>query len=107
MPLLERLIIFFLRDSKTMNNNPAFKASSYNPNVDFVIIEKDQLGWKLDAHGKYGRSIPDGDTYQDNLDQLMPFLKTFVDNTSVWKNYDTGEVVTFWDVLSTYFDGLD
>lgn len=90
-----------------MNNNAAFKVSSFNPDVDFVILEKDPLGWKLDAHSKDGRSIPDGDTYQDTLDQLMPFLKTFVDNKSVWKSYETGEIVTFWEVLSTYFDKLD
>ncbi len=89
-----------------MNNDTAFKVSSYNPNVDFVILEKDPLGWKLDVHSKDEQSIPDGDTYQDTLDQLMPFLKTFVDNNSVWRKYDTGEIVTFWDVLATYFDRL-
>ena len=90
-----------------MDYSIAYKASSFRDDVRFVVLQRDTLGWKLDAYGKTSEPIRDGDTYQDNLDQLMPFLKLFVNSSTQWQEYDSNLPVSFWDVVSQLTDELE
>ena len=76
-----------------------FKVSSPNPNVDYVLVERDDIGWKMDVIGQEHNEWPDGDTYQDTLDELMPFLGAYADQNSTWEDYATGEKVSFWEAI--------
>jgi hypothetical protein len=78
----------------------SFKANSFRSDVSYVLIGKDSLGWKLDAFGYATNEIPHGDTCQDTLDEFMPFLKLFVDESSVWSEWDSEVRLSFWEVIS-------
>ena len=80
-------------------NPRCFKVSSPNAEVDYVIVERDGIGWKMDVIGHEHNEWPNGDTYQDTLDELMPFLATYIDQDSVWADYETGERTTFWQAI--------
>lgn len=80
-------------------NERWFKVTSPNPAVTFVVVGRDQLGWKMDVHGSSDRTWPDGDTYQDTFDELAPFLAGYIDSSSVWSDFDTGETLPLWDAL--------
>ena len=83
----------------TQFNRHCFKISSPNPEVDYVVVERDGIGWKMDVIGHEHSEWPDGDTYQDTLDELMPFLSAYADQDSEWADYETGERTTFWQAL--------
>ena len=76
-----------------------FKISSPIPGVKFVVLGRDALGWKLDVYGHDSNDWPDGDTYQDSLEELLPFLGRYVDATSIWADYNTGEQLSMLDAL--------
>lgn len=84
-----------------------FKVTSPNPAIHFVVVGRDQLGWKMDVHGSRDEAWPDGDTYQDTFDELVPFLAKYVDASSVWSDFDTGEVLPVWDALVRVNGQLD
>lgn len=84
-----------------------FKVSSPNPEVDYVIIERDRIGWKMDVIGHEHNEWPHGDTYQDTLDELLPFLAIYADQDSVWADYETGERTTIWQALVSVTGTLD
>jgi hypothetical protein len=90
-----------------MNYNIAYKARSFREDVGFVVLQRDTLGWKLDAYGTTNDSVRDGDTYQDSLDELMPFLKLFVNSSTQWQEYDSGRPVSFWDIVCQLTDTLE
>lgn len=90
-----------------MSGAGAWRISSFVDNVSLVVLEKDELGWKLDVHAYDGTYPRDGDTFQDTIDGIMPFLKKFVDETAVWTDFDSGMMVTPWQALSSVFDPLD
>src|SRR5678815_3354615 len=64
-------------------NPRCFKVTSLNPEVDYVIVERDDIGWKMDVIGHQQNEWPDGDTYQNTFDELMPFLAKYTDQDSV------------------------
>lgn len=82
-------------------NARCYKLSSTNPDVNYIIIERDKLGWKMDVIGYSHNEWPKGDTYQDTLDELMPFLAKYADENSVWTDFVTGETITFWQAIAT------
>ncbi len=84
-----------------------FKVSSPHGGVDFVIIGRDALGWKMDVHGYEHNEWPDGDTYQDTLDEFLPFVTKYIDNASTWTVHDTGEELTMLDALMSVIGSLD
>jgi hypothetical protein len=88
-------------------NARCFKVTSPNPEVKYVIIERDDMGWKMDVVGKEHNEWPDGDTYQDSVDELMPFLAKYADQNSFWSDYETGERTTFWEALLSVTGTLD
>ena len=88
-------------------NPRRFKVSSTNPEVEHIIVERDAIGWKMDVIGHEHIEWPDGDTYQDTLDELMPFLAAYADENSAWTDYDTGEKMTFWEAITSVTGSLD
>ena len=88
-------------------NERWFKVTSPNPNVTFVVVGRDKLGWKMDVHGLDDQGWPDGDTYQDTFDELVPFLGKYVDATSAWSDFDTGKTLLVWDALVSVTGKLD
>ena len=88
-------------------NPRCFKVTSLNPEVDYVIVERDDIGWKMDVIGHQHNEWPDGDTYQNTFDELMPFLAKYTDQDSVWDDYETGERTTFWQAIASVTATLD
>ena len=88
-------------------NPRCFKISSPNPEVAYIIVERDGIGWKMDVIGHEHNEWPHGDTYQDTLDELMPFLAAYADESSVWSDYETGEQITFWEAIVSVTGKLD
>ena len=84
-----------------------FKVTSPNPAVNYVLFERDNIGWKMDVIGHQHNEWPNGDTYQDTLDELMPFLAAYTDQDSVWSDYETGEPTTFWRAILSVTGTLD
>ena len=80
-------------------NPRCFKVSSPHPEVDYVLVERENTGWKMDVIGHEHNEWPDGDTFQDTLDELMPFLATYTDQDSVWTDRETGGKRTFWQAF--------
>jgi hypothetical protein len=91
----------------TTFNPRCFKVTSPKPEVDHIIIERDAIGWKMDVVGHEHNEWPDGDTYQDTIDELMPFLATYADEASVWSDYETGQQMTFWQAVLSVTGSLD
>jgi hypothetical protein len=88
-------------------NPRCFKVSSTNPEVDYIIVERDGIGWKMDVIGHKHNEWPHGDTYQDTIDELMPFLAIYADQNSAWADYETGEKITFWEAIASVAGSLD
>lgn len=84
---------------KQQFNERWFKITSPNPAVTFVVVGRDQLGWKMDVHSLSDQAWPNGDTYQDTFDELVPFLAAYIDASSLWSDFDTGETLQVWDAL--------
>jgi hypothetical protein len=80
-------------------NERWFKITSPVPSVNFVVVEWCNPGWKMDVYGYEHNEWPHGDTYQDTLDELIRFLAIYTDASSVWSDYDTGEVLPMFDAL--------
>jgi hypothetical protein len=72
-------------------NPRCFKVSSNHSEVDHIVVERDGIGWKMDVIGSEHDEWPNGDTYQDTLDELMPFLAAYADHNSVRADFETGE----------------
>ena len=81
--------------------------SSPNPLVDYVLVERDAIGWKMDVIGHEHNEWPNGDTYQDTLDELMPFLANYADQNSVWADFETGKTMSFWEAILNVTGTLD
>jgi hypothetical protein len=92
---------------KAMFNPRCFKVTSTNPEVDFILIERDGIGWKMDVIGHEHNEWPDGDTYQDTVDELMPFLAAYADENSIWADFETGDQLTFWQAIVSVTGSLD
>jgi hypothetical protein len=75
--------------------------------VDYIIVERDRIGWKMDIIGHEHNEWPHGDTYQDTLDELMPFLAVYADQESAWTDFETGEQMTFWEAIASVTGSLD
>ena len=88
-------------------NAHSFKVSSPNPEVEYVIVERDNIGWKMDVIGRQHNEWPHGDTYQDTLDELMPFLAAYINGGSQWADFETGEPMTFWQAIVSVTGTLD
>ena len=69
-----------------------FRFTSPNPGVAYVIVGRDGIGWKMDEIGHEHNEWPHGDTYQDTLDELMPFLATYTDHRAA----TTGHLRSGW-----------
>lgn len=80
-------------------NERWFKITSPTPGVDFVVVGRDSLGWKMDVYGYEHNEWPNGDTYQDTLDELVPFLAQYTDGSSVGSDYETGDILPMLDAL--------
>ena len=85
----------------TTLNPRCFKVTSPRPEVEHIIIERDGIGWKMDVIGHEHNEWPDGDTSQDTVDELMPFLVAYADENSVWSDFETGERMTFWQAIAS------
>ena len=85
----------------TTFNPRCFKVTSPRPGVEHIIVERDGIGWKMDVIGHVHNEWPDGDTYQDTVDELMPFLVAYADENSVWSDFETGERMTFWQAIAS------
>lgn len=88
-------------------NPRCFKVSSPNPQVDYVLVERESGGWKMDVIGHEHDEWPDGDTFQDTLDELMPFLGRYTDQDSLWVDLETGQQMTFWQAVISVTGTLD
>lgn len=92
---------------ETSFNPRCFKVTSPKAEIAYVIVERDSIGWKMDVIGHEHNEWPHGDTYQDTLDELMPFLAGYADHNSVWADYDTGEEMPFWQAIVSVTGSLD
>jgi hypothetical protein len=92
---------------QTAFNPQCFKVTSPNVAVDYVVVERDDIGWKMDVIGHEHNEWPDGDTYQDTLDELMPFLAAYTDQNSIWAEWESGKQVTFWQAIVSVTGSLD
>jgi hypothetical protein len=88
-------------------NPRCFKVSSTNSEVDYIIVERDGIGWKMDVIGHDHNEWPHGDTYQDTLDELLPFLAHYADENSIWADYGSGEKLSFWAAVTSVTGRLD
>ena len=61
----------------------------------------------MDVIGLEHNEWPSGDTYQDTLDELMPFLGAYADQNSVWTDFETGEKLTFWEAIASVTGPLE
>jgi len=77
-----------------------YKISSFREGIDYVVIYRDSIGWKMDVYGENRFNVKGGDVYQDNVDELMPFLKLFIDEDSTWVDFDNDEPTSLWNMLS-------
>ena len=88
-------------------NPQCFKVTSPNEAVEYVVVERDGIGWKMDVVGREHQEWPHGDTYQDTLDELMPFLVAYTDQNSIWSDWETGTQMTFWQAIVSVTGTLD
>ncbi|HYC68377.1 hypothetical protein [Brevundimonas sp.] len=79
-----------------------YSGSSFRPDVREVLCGREGgVGWKLDVVGHDPNwSDPYGDAWEESLDEILPHLARFVDSSSTWKVYPSGEPATFWGVIS-------
>lgn len=61
----------------------------------------------MDVIGHEHNEWPDGDTFQDTLDELMPFLSRYADQNSHWADLETGQQTTFWEAVVSVTGTLD
>jgi hypothetical protein len=61
----------------------------------------------MEVVGREHNEWRDGDTYQDTLDELMPFLAAYADENSTWADHETGEEMTFWQAIASVTGPLD
>lgn len=88
-----------------------FTATSRNKSVKEVIFGRDgDFGWKLDVIGHDPDwEAPYGDAWEESLDAIIPYLKRYIDEHSIWKDMRTGEIVNLWTVISehSHYAGID
>ena len=84
-----------------------FKVSSPVEGVNYVLIGRDSIGWKMDVLGHSSNEWPDGDTYQDTLDELLPFVAKYVDHASVWSDFETGAPLPMFDAITSITGRLE
>ena len=61
----------------------------------------------MDVYGHEHNEWPNGDTYQDTLDEFLPFVAKYTDSASIWADYDTGKELPMLDALVSVVGPLD
>jgi len=81
-----------------------YSGSSFRPDVREVLFGREGgVGWKLDVSGHdQNWSDPYSDAWEQSLDEILPHLARFVDGTTSWKVYPSGEPISFWEVISAH-----
>ena len=79
-----------------------YYCQSFKPDCGRVYLEKTgDYGWKMDVQYPNGEwFFPGGDQVESYIDELMPYLINFVNGSSEWHESETGNVVTFWDIIA-------
>ena len=57
--------------------------------------------WRTNVFAEDGGWVahPSADNVQDTLDSFIAMLMPFYDGTALWRDDDTGESLTFWDMV--------
>lgn len=85
-----------------------YKKLSNRDDSSYVYFGKEgDYGWKLDVQDSKGSwSVEFGDQVETYLDEILPYLFRFIDNEADWENIETGEKLTFWQILRYEFESV-
>ena len=80
-------------------DSPLIEVWVNKPAVDVIHVSAEKgVGWKLD--GFKGEDLASPDELQDRFEAIVHSLARYVDETSVWKNSETGQVISAWAAMA-------
>ena len=66
----------------------------------FISFYKEMPGgWKLDFRDRSGEYIPNGDSWVENLDDLVFQISCFTSEDLIWKIEGDGKSVSFYEAV--------
>lgn len=83
-----------------------YYCQSFRDDCGRVYLSKDgDFAWKLDVQDKQGNwHVPHGDHLESYVDEIMPYLKRFVDDRCQWFEHGTDQPVSFWQIVASEYD---